>query len=70
MADETVTATSCVYCGSTAILKDRIDDGRAPDLIIPFKTVKDQAVQAFSNLTKGKLLMPKEFKDITNIEKI
>lgn len=70
MADETVTATSCVYCGSTAILKDRIDDGRAPDLIIPFKTVKDQAVRAFSNLTKGKLLMPKEFKDITNIEKI
>lgn len=70
MADETVTATFCVYCGSTAILKDKIDDGRAPNLIIPFKKVKDDAVSAFTNLTKGKPLMPKAFKDIKNIEKI
>ena len=70
MADETVTATFCVYCGSTAILKDKIDDGIAPNLIIPFKKVKEDAVKAFSELTKRKPLMPKEFKEIRNIEKI
>lgn len=70
MADDTVTATFCVYCGSTAILKDKIEDGVAPSLIIPFKKVKDDAVLAFSNLIKGKPLMPKEFKNMKNIEKI
>lgn len=70
MADETVTATFCLYCGSTAILKSKIDDGRAPDLIIPFKTVKEDAVLAFKKLIKGKPLMPRAFRNVGNIEKI
>ena len=36
IADETTTSTFCLYCGSTAILKERIDSGRAPNYIIPF----------------------------------
>ena len=70
MADETTTATFCVYCGSTAILKEKIDKGRAPDLIIPFKNTKEEAVKAFGKLTKNKPLMPRKFKEVTNIEKI
>lgn len=70
IADDTVTATFCVYCGSTAILKEKIDSGRAPDLIIPFKKTKESAAKAFESLTKGKPLMPKKFKEVKNIEKI
>lgn len=70
MADQTTTSTFCVYCGSTAILKERILNGRAPDYIIPFKTTKDDAINGFKKITKGKLLMPKSFKDPKNIEKI
>ena len=70
IADDTVTATSCIYCGSTAILKEKIDSGRAPDLIIPFKRTKEEALSTFSNFTRGKPLMPKKFKDLKNIEKI
>lgn len=70
MADQTTTATFCVYCGSTAILKDRILQGRAPNYIIPFKTVKEDAIKGFKKVTKGRLLMPKSFKDPKNIEKI
>ena len=70
LADETTTATFCVYCGSTAILKEKIDDGRAPDLIIPFKNTKDVAAKSFTKLTKNKPLMPRKFKDIKNIDKI
>lgn len=70
VADETTTATFCVYCGSTAILKDKIDSGVVPNLIIPFKNVKEDAVSAFKKVTKGKPLMPKAFKDEKNIQKI
>lgn len=70
IADDTVTATFCVYCGSTAILKEKIDSGRAPDLIIPFKKTKESASKAFESLTKGKPLMPKKFKEVKNIDKI
>ena len=70
MADQTTTATFCVYCGSTAILKDKILQGRVPNYIIPFKTVKEDAILGFNKLIKGKILVPKEFKDSKNIEKI
>lgn len=70
MADETTTATFCVYCGSTTILKDKIDNGVAPTKIIPFKNVKEDAVKAFKSLSKGRILMPKLFNKPENIEKI
>lgn len=70
MADETTTATFCVYCGSTAILKDRIMNGIAPTKIIPFKKVKEDAILAFKGLAKGRPLMPKLFNKPANVEKI
>lgn len=70
MADESVTATFCVYCGSTAILKDKIDEGVIPNLIIPFKNVKEDAITAFKKSTKNKILTPKSFKSEKNIQKI
>lgn len=70
IADENTTATFCVYCGNTAILKDRIHNSRVPDYIIPFKKVKDDAVKAFMKALKFKPLVPKQFKTKDNIEKI
>ena len=70
IADDTTTSTFCVYCGSTAILKNKIDAGRAPNYIIPFKNIKEDAINAFTKVTKNKLLVPKCFKDIKNIEKV
>ena len=34
IADANTTATFCVYCGNTAILKEKIQDSRVPDFII------------------------------------
>lgn len=70
IADETTTATFCVYCGNTAILKERIHKGIVPTKLIPFKNVKDDAVKEFQKLHKGRPLMPKLFNDPKNIEKI
>ena len=70
IADENTTATFCVYCGNTAILKDRIHNSRVPDLIIPFQKVKDDATKAFEKVVKHKPLVPKAFKTKGNIQKI
>lgn len=70
MADEATTATFCLYCGSTTILKDRITDGIAPSKIIPFKNVKEDAIESFKSLYKGRPLMPKLFNEEKNIEKL
>ena len=70
VADVNTTATFCVYCGNTAILKERIQDSRVPDLIIPFQKVKSDAVVAFEQLVKRKPLVPRSFKSKKNIDKI
>lgn len=70
VADTHTTATFCVYCGNTAILKEKIQNNRMPDLIIPFNSTKEDAVSAFKKISKGRPLMPKFFNKQENIEKI
>lgn len=70
IADENTASTFCVYCGNTAILKSKLSGKFAPSKIIPFKKSKDEALEAFKNLSKGKPLMPKFFNKKENIEKL
>lgn len=70
IADETTSATFCLYCGNTAILKNKLSGKFAPDKIIPFKTEKEDAINAFKGLCKGRIFMPKFFNSEKNIEKI
>ena len=70
IADEATSSTFCVYCGNTAVLKSKLSGKFAPSRIIPFKKTKDQAIEAFKSLYKGRPLMPKFFNDPKNIEKV
>lgn len=70
VADDETTSTFCVYCGSTAILKDKLSGELRPTLIIPFKKTKDDAISAFKKLYKGRPFMPKFFNKQENIEKL
>lgn len=70
VADEQTAATFCVYCGNTAILKNKLSGEFRPDFIIPFKTEKEAAIKAFEELSKGRPFMPKDFNSKANIEKI
>jgi len=70
MTDENTTATFCVYCKSTAIIKDRLVDAYEPNKIIPFKTTKEDAIEAFKNVGIRKIFMPREFKDKKNIQEM
>ncbi|MBR3209330.1 MAG: TFIIB-type zinc ribbon-containing protein [Bacilli bacterium] len=70
VADEQTTATFCIYCGNTAILKNKLSGKFNPKLIIPFKKTKEEAIQAFKSLNNHRPLIPNGFTDIKNIEKI
>ncbi len=69
VADSQTSATFCVYCGNTAILKSKLSGEFKPDLIIPFKKEKDVAIKAFQGLSQGRPFLPKDFNNIENIEK-
>ena len=70
VADEQTASTFCIYCGNTAVLKSKLSGKFAPSRIIPFKKTKNEAIDAFKSLYKGRPLMPKFFNDTKNIEKI
>lgn len=70
IADSQTSATFCVYCGNTAILKSKLAGKFAPDSLIPFKTTKEQAMENFKGLKKGRPFIPKDFIKEENVEKI
>ncbi|MBR3210736.1 MAG: hypothetical protein IKF71_02225 [Bacilli bacterium] len=70
VADEQTAATFCVYCGNTAILKSKLSGEFTPNRMVPFKKEKDEVVETFKKLSKGRPLMPRSFNNEKNIEKI
>lgn len=70
VADKNTSATFCVYCKNTAILKGRLSDEFAPSKVIPFTKTKEDAISAFKKIGKGKFLMPKEFASEKNIQEL
>ena len=70
VADKNTAATFCVYCKNTAILKSRLTSKFSPDKIIPFTKTKEDAINAFKAIGKGKRFMPKEFAVEKNINEI
>ena len=70
VADQNTAATFCVYCKNTAILKSRLTSKFAPDKIIPFAKTKEDAINAFKAIGKGKRFMPDEFAVEKNINEI
>ena len=70
VTDKNTSATFCVYCGSTAIIKNRLQGEFAPSSVIPFSQNKQRAVDEFYRFSKKKWFAPKEFCDKKNIEKV
>ena len=70
VTDKETTATFCVYCGSTTIMKNRLEGTFKPDKLIPFKTTKQDAIEEFKKCVKRQWFAPKTFSDEQNIQKI
>ena len=70
VADETTGATECPFCGNPVIMTGQFAGSLKPDLVIPFKVDKKAAIAALQNYYKGKLLLPKVFKDENHIKEV
>ena len=70
VGDETTAAASCPYCGSHVVMAGQFAGALRPDLVIPFKLDKNEAVAALQRHYRRKILLPKVFKDQNHIEEI
>ncbi len=70
IGDETLAATACPYCGNPVIMKSQFKGELKPDYVIPFKLDKKAAMEALQRHYKGKILLPKVFKDQNRVEDI
>ncbi len=70
LTDNSTAATFCPYCGNSTIMPGRISDMLKPDAVLPFRTTKEDAKNAFLKLCKGKPLLPKFFTQEQQLEKI
>lgn len=68
--DATTAATFCSYCGSPTLIRARLSGALKPELVIPFKIQKKQAVEAYKKWTGSGLITPSAFRKETTIEKI
>ena len=58
----TESSTSCVYCGGSSIVFNRIIKQKRPQFIIPFKVTKEEALDAIKDKLGKGLLVPREIK--------
>ena len=70
IGDETLAATKCPYCDNSVVIKGKLSGDLKPDYVIPFKLDKKAAKEALKNHYKGKILMPKAFRDENRIDEI
>ena len=70
VTDAHTAATFCPYCGNPAILPGRLSGGIKPEELIPFKTTKEDAKQAFLKLCRNKPLLPDFFMEDQQVDKI
>ena len=70
VADETTGASECPFCGNPVIMTGQFAGALKPDLVIPFKLDKKAAIAALQEYCKGKLLLPKVFKDQNHITEV
>lgn len=68
--DQVTAAARCPYCDNNVVMSSQVSGILKPDLIIPFKTTKEQAIEALKNFYKKKKLLPDAFKSENRIKEI
>ena len=70
VADETTAVSECPYCGNPVVRAAQLSGSFAPDLVIPFKLDHKAAVDAPQNHYRGKVLLPKSFREGNHVEEV
>lgn len=65
-----MSATVCPYCGNSTIVQGKFEGAARPDYIVPFKTDKKSAMEAFENACKKAPFLPNAFKNRKKIEEM
>jgi len=70
IGDETLAATECPYCNNPVVMMGQFQGDLKPDFVIPFKLDKKATKEGLKKHMKGKILLPKSFKDENRINEI
>ena len=70
VTDETTGATECPFCLNPVVMTGHFSGSLKPDLVIPFKLDKKAAMEALKKHYKGKILLPKVFKDENRVKEV
>lgn len=66
--DETA-ITFCSYCGSQAMVEDKMIQFNKPDFIIPFKITKEECIKKYTDLVSHNMFLPNYLKDDVYVDK-
>jgi len=70
ICDATTAATECPYCGNPTIVPGQFAGILKPDLVIPFKLKKKDAIEALKKHYEGRPFLPRVFKEQNHVEEI
>ena len=70
VGDETMGATSCPFCGNPTVIPSQFAGDLRPDVVIPFKTTKEDAKKGLRKHLEGKKLVPKVFRSENHIDEV
>ena len=70
VGDESMAASSCPYCGNSIIVAKQFEGMLKPDMVIPFKYSKEDALNTLKKYCSGKVLLPKNFFNENIINKL
>lgn len=59
ITEQSTAATACFYCHAPVVLADKLTGDAEPNLVIPFKISKEQALDKFNAWIKKKRFLPK-----------
>lgn len=70
ITDDSTSAQTCPYCGNPVFVVNNFEGNLKPDLVVPFKLDKNEAMEAFQKHLSNKPLLPKMFKETNLLETI
>ena len=70
IADKSMGATNCPYCGNQVVVKEQFEGDLRPDFIIPFKHDRNAAKEAYRKHLQGKQFLPPFFKSNAHIDEL
>jgi DNA-directed RNA polymerase subunit RPC12/RpoP len=70
IADDTTSATFCLYCKNPTIIKSRFSGKFKPKSVIPFRLTQEEAKEIYKKWIGKRRFAPSEFKEKREIDKV